>query len=130
VFLGVGGAMAGLAKDRESALITMRNKSCTPEAECRTNTDTTELTKLPKYAFDGKTRDFENQGRTFATAAQAMIPIGAVAAAAFGAFLVLDLLDASKAKKEQPAAASSSARFMGAPWAAQNGAGLVGRFEF
>jgi hypothetical protein len=130
VFLGLGGAMAGLAKDRQSALETMYKKSCS--GTCVGNTDPAARDGLPKYAFDGKTRDFQSEGKSFANASVGLFVVGGIAAAAGVAVLVLDILDAKKAQKaqEQPAEAPATTRFLGAPWVAENAGGVVGRVEF
>lgn len=122
-FIASGVTTFILAKDRQSAL--------------ETRADQAQINGgLPNRRFDqGSARDFESEGKTFATISGITLGIGIASAAATGALWYLDrkYLKAKQKEKEEDSAENkqeSPFRITASPWASPSGAGVFGRIEF
>ena len=113
--LGGGIATAILANDRASAI--------------------EEIAKnRPPEQFQARARDWESQGKTFATMSKVFLGVGIAAAGATGVLWYLDRKYVQEKRRELEAGRRGRpirvVRFSGAPWAGRRGAGFVGRIDF
>ncbi|PIE19935.1 MAG: hypothetical protein CSA65_00370 [Proteobacteria bacterium] len=130
----LGGSLATflLANDRAGALETRAQQACNPRSiqgkACGPGKS------VPERRFDqASARDFESEGKTFATLSGVLLGVGIAAAAGAG---VLWYLDHDYVKRERRKRRDAKApgrrvvRFSGGPWASPHGAGFTGRIDF
>jgi len=124
----LGGAVAFpvLAADRQNAIETRAK-----DADRNCNQACQEGRGTPKIPFDVQARDWESEGKTFATLGKVFIVLGALTAGATGA---LFYLDRRWVKRERARRAFTERehgpRFLAAPYAGPGGAGVLGRVDF
>lgn len=120
--LGTSLAMTLLAQNRASAMEDLVKDSEIANTKC-----------AGMCSFQGKPRDFESEGKTFATVGQVMLGLGIAAAGATAALWYLDYKHLKEKRRERDASAPKGRRMVrviAAPWANEQGAGFVGRMEF
>jgi hypothetical protein len=126
-FLAAGITGAVMARDRESAIERWADeKSC--DAACQEGKAT------PKLTFDNKARDWESEGKTFATLGQVLIPIGVAAAAATGFLWYMDRKyvkeERARIEREGGPRGEPGPIIFGAPWIGAGAGGLMGQMTF
>jgi hypothetical protein len=131
----LGGSLATflLASDRASALETRAQQACNPRnipgKTCGPGAS------VPERRFDQATaRDFESEGKTFATLSGVFLGLGIAAAAGAGVLWYLDHDYVKRERRKRRDAKNRGGtrvvRFSGGPWAGPNGAGFIGRIDF
>jgi|GEM_PF-6303496 tetratricopeptide (TPR) repeat protein len=120
--LGTSLAMTLLAQNRASAMEDLVKDGAIANAKC-----------AGMCSFQGKPRDFESEGKTFAAVGQVMLALGVAAAGATAALWYLDYKHLKEKRRERDASKRPERRMVrviAAPWANEKGAGLVGRMDF
>jgi len=123
-FLGAGITGAVMAGDRQSAVEKWAKKSC----------DNCTKPNEIKFTFDDKARDWESEGKTFATLGQVFIPLGIAAAAAGGFLWYMDRKyikeERARIEREGGPRGEPGPIILGAPWIGAGGGGLMGQISF
>jgi hypothetical protein len=123
--LGAGVAGTVMARDRQSA---METRAHDEKVNC--NLDCQEGKGMPKRPFDEQARDWESEGKTFATLGKVFIALGVAAAGGSAYLWYADRAYVKQERRKRAFAEGDRGRFVAAPWAGPQGAGLVGRLDF
>ena len=127
-FLAVGGLGVGLMVDRKNAMERwVHQQSCKDGTPCA---DPNNKTAVPTQTFDVKARDWESEGQMFSKLGISFLVLGGVALAATGALIYLDRGWVKQERTRRTRGDTTPQRFLAAPWASPDGAGVVGRVDF